>query len=91
MRAIVTTTTSGALISVIGGSATLIRCLGGLLHHTGAANAVMLENASGGNNFLTLKVTTEMQCQAVMFPPGGILLKDIYYTLSAGTLILYVE
>jgi len=92
MRAVSTTTTGGALISALAGvtAGTITKVLGAMMHHTTDANCVLKELASDGNNFATLKVVDEAEMAKIWFP-GGLLMKDVYYTLSAGTLILYIE
>ena len=94
MIALPTTTPGGALISAlsaVGTAGTFSKCLGAMMHHTTDANCVMEKNASSGTNFATLKVTVEKETDQIWFPQGGYPLDDVYYTLSAGTLILYVE
>lgn len=94
MLALPTTTTSGALISALSSVATagtFSYFRGAMMHHTGDANAVILQDSSAGTNIATLKVTDETQTDQIWFDSGDIPLDDVYYTLSAGTLIIYVE
>ena len=93
-----TTSTGGALLSAlssVGSAGTFTKLLGVRMHHTTDANVVVELNASCGPIGTTLKVTDEVQPDEFWFRNGdgsiGIECNNVYYTLSAGTAIFYIE
>lgn len=92
MRPITVSTASGALVSAESGvSASLVKCFGFMLDHTGVATMVLKNGSASGETFAQGRLTASQLTLPVFFPKPMQINKDIHYNISAGTLILYVE